>query len=36
MMKEIADKNDFKNMTLPYNFVLVCRFEDHNLVFCSP
>ena len=32
---EIVDKNVFKTITLLNNFVLVCRFKDHNLVFCS-
>ena len=32
MMLVIIYKNVF--MTLPDNLVLICRFEDHNLVFC--
>ena len=35
MMPEIVDKNVFKIMTLLNNLVLICSFEDHNLVFCS-
>ena len=32
---EIVDKNGFKIMTLQNNLVLICRFSDHNLMFCS-
>ena len=35
MVLEIVDKNVFEIMTLPNNLVLICRFKDHNLVFCS-
>ena len=35
MMVEIIDKNVFKIMTLLNNLILVWRFVDHNLVFCS-
>ena len=31
-MPEIVDKNGFKIGTLPNNLVLICRFEDHNLM----
>ena len=33
MMLEVVDKNVFEIMT--YNLVLICRIENHNLVFCS-
>ena len=35
LMLEIVDNNVFKIMAMPNNLVLVCRFEDHDLVFCS-
>ena len=35
MMLETINKNAFEIMTLPNNLVLICRFEDHNLMFCS-
>ena len=34
-MLEIVGKSVFKIMTLPNDLVLICRFQDHNLVFCS-
>ena len=27
--------NVFEIMTLPNNLVMICRFLDHNLIFCS-
>ena len=35
MMVENANKNVFEIVTMLNNLVLVCRFYDHNLVFCS-
>ena len=35
MMLEIVDKSAFEAMTLPDNLVLICRFQDGNLVFSS-
>ena len=34
-MPEIVDKNVFKIGTLQDNLLLICRFYDPNLVFCS-
>ena len=35
MMLEIIIKNVFEIMTMLNNSVLLCKFKDHNLVFCS-
>ena len=35
ILLEVVDKNVFKIMTLLNDSVLICKFEDHNLVFCS-
>ena len=35
MMLEIVDKSVYKIMTLSNNLVFICRFQGHNLVFCS-
>ena len=35
MILEIIDKNIFNIITLPNNLAFICRFKDHNLVFCS-
>ena len=35
MMLEIVNKSAFEAIKLPYNLLLVCRFQGRNLVFCS-
>ena len=35
MMLEIFDEKVFKFMALPDSLVHICRFQGHNLVFCS-
>ena len=35
ILLEVMDKNVFKIMTLLNDSVLICKFEDHNPVFCS-
>ena len=34
MMLEIVNKNASEIMTLSNDLVLICRLQDHDLVFC--
>ena len=35
MILKIVDKNVFKTMAMPNNLILISRFQDNNVVFCS-